>query len=1010
MRAGQIGFACRIAALSIGLALQASIGRAQTAPLPDQIVQHEQNLAAAQKRNPIRDYKNEAIELNTLASLYRQQGKNQKAMEDLNEALEIERRFGSRGGEALSLNLMGRIYTDLGQEQKAIDLFNQILPMWRAIGSREGEAATLANLGRAYSNLAQEDKALDYLNQALPMWREVGKRSGEAVTLDGIGKVYMDMSQGAESLKYLKQALTIWREVGERGGEALTLNNMGRAYNDLGQMKETLDSYNQALAIWREIGNRQGEASTLNNLGRINSDLGRRQTALDYMNQALPIWREVGNRNGEALILNDIGRVYADEKDTGKAQDFYGQALPIWREAGNRRGEATTLMNMGRAHFDEGKLDKALQIDYASLPIWREVKESRGEAMALSSISKIYGTQGQTQRALATAMTALYLAREAADPDMEGGIETLMMVGFRNHGQPEAAIYWGLEAVNSYQQIRKNISELDKDVQAAFAQSKADTYRILAELLVEENRLGEAEQTLDLLKEQELKGLVRGAPDSAAAAKMETAKLAAAQKKVEAELGDPEKKAKALEEVMLQDALLQAKTGRTAEEDKQLSSLETSVQQGSADFAQFLDQFSKAVVAELKSTAGSDEASETQAGGKAHSYLQSSLAKLGPGAMGIRVLLGDKHAYLMLVTAGSRKKIELKATPEELRTKALAVRETLASRSGDLRPQLAELYGMIVAPMAGELDALDKAAHGSVPTLLWSLDDALRYLPMAALYDGHHYMVERFRNVLFTPESYGHMADAPMANGERPTVLALGLSKSYGGLPALPGVMPELEAVVRDPSVPESHGVMDGKLLPNEQFTLAALRAELGTGKSFPVVHIASHFVEESGSGREPYLMLGGDATGDANGFAWNLSEMESSPVAFHGTQLLTLSACSTGKDYTSRDGVEMDSLGMIAQQKDAEAVLATLWDVNDASTSKIMSDFYSRWVKSPAEGKAEALRQAQLAFLHESTQTPGGKTGRGLRAEGETDLTPQLANYALPYYWAPFVLIGNYQ
>ena len=42
-----------------------------------------------------------------------------------------------------------------------------------------------------------------------------------------------------------------------------------------------------------------------------------------------------------------------------------------------------------------------------------------------------------------------------------------------------------------------------------------------------------------------------------------------------------------------------------------------------------------------------------------------------------------------------------------------------------------------------------------------------------------------------------------------------------------------------------------------------------------------------------------------------------------------------------------MDSLGMIAQQKDAEAVLASLWDVNDASTSRLMSDFYSRWLKN---------------------------------------------------------------
>jgi len=53
-------------------------------------------------------------------------------------------------------------------------------------------------------------------------------------------------------------------------------------------------------------------------------------------------------------------------------------------------------------------------------------------------------------------------------------------------------------------------------------------------------------------------------------------------------------------------------------------------------------------------------------------------------------------------------------------------------------------------------------AQGRVATLLWSLDDALRYLPMAALYDGRHYLVERFNNVLFTPASYGHMADRPL--------------------------------------------------------------------------------------------------------------------------------------------------------------------------------------------------------------------------------------------------------
>jgi CHAT domain-containing protein len=281
---------------------------------------------------------------------------------------------------------------------------------------------------------------------------------------------------------------------------------------------------------------------------------------------------------------------------------------------------------------------------------------------------------------------------------------------------------------------------------------------------------------------------------------------------------------------------------------------------------------------------------------------------------------------------------------------------------------------------------------------------------MGALYDGHRYFVEGFNNVLFTPESYGHMTDSPLANGAKPSVLAMGLSKSYGGLPPLPGVMPELNAVVHDPSVPESHGPMEGKLLPNEQFTLAALKAELAPAKSFSVVHIASHFVVEAGAGEEPFLMMGGEDSGDAKGFEWNLSDMENSEVMFHGTKLLTLSACSTAKDYTSRNGLEMDSLGMVAQQKDAQAVLATLWDVNDASTSRLMSDFYDRWVKNPAAGKADALRQAQIAFLHGSTESQGAGGGRGFQAESEPAAVVHDSGYSHPFYWAPFVLIGNYQ
>jgi CHAT domain-containing protein len=1004
----------------------AASAAAQTGPLQTSIAAQEQKLAQARAGHDTRQV---VTELNMLGSLYRMAGQMQKALADLNEALPIEQRASSLYGQATTLNTMGRIYTDLGQEDKALSLLNQALPMWRSLGQRTGEANTLSYIGKVYNDRGQREEALKYLNEAMTLWNQIddpdgaaastanagapkapaaSSRSnvsvaGEAGTLDNLGRTYSDEGQGLEALKYFNQSLTLYTQIGEQGGEGLVFNDMGPAYAGLGQKQKALESYNKALAIFREIGSRQGEGLTLNFIGRLYRDLGQHQSALDYYTQALPIWREVGNRSGEALALSDIGRAYADLGQTRKALDYANQALPIFRETASRRGEAMTLNNMGRENSDLGNAAEAMKLDLESLAIWREIKDQRNEAGDLMTVGWAYSQMQQPDNSLASALAALYLAKATGDPEIEGMIENSMMIGYRKQQKPEEAIFFGLEAVNSYQQIRKNIAGLDKDLQAGFAQSKAGAYRMLAELLVQAGRLGAAEQILDMLKEQELKDLVPGS-NPGAGVDIEPLKLSAAQQQAEAALPELEKKARVIEEDSLADAELQAKTARTPADDAQLQTLQ-------ADLA----EQSKAIRDALTSTVYPELDKQSGAADTTQSYLQNSLAKLGPHVVGIRVLLGQDHAYAIVVTAKTRKKFQLPVSSADLRNKAFDALRAIGSPSTDPRPQLNQLYAMIVAPIESELKAIEPprgaaAQNGSVPTLLWSLDDALRYVPMGALYDGNHYMVERFHNVLFTPESYGHMTDAPLGNGAAPSALAMGLSKSYGGLPALPGVIPELDSVVRDPSVPDSHGPMQGKLLPDEQFTLASLKSALGSGQEFQVVHIASHFVLEAGSGDEPYLMMGGDNTGSTNGFEWNLSAMENSQVAFHGTRLLTLSACSTAKDYKSHNGFEMDSLGMVAQQKDAEAVLATLWDVNDLSTSHIMSDFYDRWVKGPTQGKAEALRQAQLAFLHGSATAGNSKTGRGFETADQTTTATSSLGYAHPYYWAPFVLIGNYQ
>jgi CHAT domain-containing protein len=98
-----------------------------------------------------------------------------------------------------------------------------------------------------------------------------------------------------------------------------------------------------------------------------------------------------------------------------------------------------------------------------------------------------------------------------------------------------------------------------------------------------------------------------------------------------------------------------------------------------------------------------------------------------------------------------------------------------------------------------------------------------------------------------------------------------------------------------------------------------------------------------------------------------------------------------------------------VLQRSGAAAVLATLWNVNDASTSQLMSDFYHRWATTPGIEKIEALRQAQIALLRGSVG-PTASTSRGMSPSTPEVATTTLPGFSHPYYWAPFVLTGNFR
>jgi CHAT domain-containing protein/Tfp pilus assembly protein PilF len=927
------------------------------------------------------DRAGEAGSLNNIGEVYGDLGEMQKALDYLNQALPLLRAVGDRRGEAVTLSNVGAVYDALGEKQKALDYLNQALPLRRAVGDREGEAVTLSNVGAVYDDLGEKQKALDYYNQALPLRRAVGDRAGEAATLNNIGLVYHALGEKQKALDYYSQALPLQRAVRDRSGEANTLSNIGGVYHTLREMRKALDYYNQALPLRRAVGDRSGEATTLNNIGGVYSDLGEKQKALDYYNQALPLRRAVGDRSGEAGSLSDIGWVYSALGEKQKALDYYNQALPLRRAVGDRAGEAATLNNIGRAHADLEEKQKALDYYNQALPLSRAVGDRAHEAITLKNIGAVYDKLGEKQKALDYYNQSLPLSRAVQDPLGEASTLVLLMEHWKSLRNPSLAVLFGKQAIDRFQQVRRNIGGLEKEAQQSFLKSKEDYYRELAEVLISEGRLPEAQQVLDLLKAEEYSEFTqrRGETGSETNPVALTPGEEKSNKEYERITGE-------ITATGGEWTQLHAKPSRSADEEHRYNELSDRLTAANQQLQAFLKTLYVSFGKGDQANARVQTIDEQTAG------LQTLVGELGTGTAAVYTLVLEQKCVMMVTTPATRVAREVPIGRIALRGKVFAFARSLAGHDSeeDILPKAQDLYNVLVAPIEKDLQG------AQAKTLVWSLDDVLRYVPLAALYDGKQYLVERYRNVVITTASVGNLKDQPQVGSWRG--VAMGVSRDYDGLGKLEAVPDELDSVVRSDKVPGSHGPVPGTILLDDSFTETGMESALDQHPS--LVHIASHYVFQVGDDTKSYLLLGGKNAG-GHGFHLTLADLrDDQRMDFKGIELLTLSGCQTAVGSNDSDGREIDGLGITAQRKGAKAVVATLWAVDDASVGLLMATFYKLWVTTPGITKAEALQQAQLALLH-GTADPAATRASKQRIA---------STYANPYYWAPFILIGNWK
>ncbi len=923
------------------------LGEARNHAYDQAAVSYTRALALYQE---VRDRGRQGDTLHVSGIAYINLRENEKAIERLEQALTIRREIKDRRGESRTSNSLGNAYKNLNQDQKAIGYYEAALAIAREDRNRTDEGATLYNLGLIYNQVSQNEKAIGYLEQALAISREVKDRHVEVSSLTYLGNAYGEMSQNDKAIGYFEQALGISREIKDRLSEAYNLVNLGTVYLFTSQYEKAIGSDEPALSILRELKDRPGEAGTLNNLGAAYKFLGQYEKAISYYEQALAINRAIKARSDEAQNLSNLGECYALLGENEKAIGYFEQARSISHEVKDRSTEALTLANIGSALNDLHQYDKAIGYLDQAAAIEREIKARREEGTILNGIAEAHRGLSQYDRAAADYAQALAISREVKDRSTEATVLSGLMENRQASGLPRLAIFYGKQAVNTVQSMRADISGLSQDLQQSFLKGNEKPYHTLAELLIAQGRLAEAEQVLALLKEEEYFQYIRREPAEGAALnrRADLTPDEAEYEKRYREIGDR------LMTIGAERGELLSKTALTPEQTQRLSQLEQDLAVGNQAFEHFLGDLTQHFSAKPELNAKVVEELREEEG------FMEDLRELPAGTVAIYTLAGDDKFHIILRTPDAQKAYEYPIKAADLNRKIFEFREAVQDPKADPRPLAQELYQILIAPMAEDL------RQAKAQTLMWSLDGALRYVPIAALYDGKQYLIEQYRVSVMTLASNARLKDRPDSEW---SAAGFGVTKKHEDNEALPEVAAELQGVEE---------ILHGEIKLDEQFTEASMRATLL--KRFPVVHIASHFRFQPGDQSKSFLLLG-------DGGHLSLAELKTLPNLFSGVQLLTLSACNTGVG----DGTEVEGFGTLAQRQGAKAVIASLWPVADASTSQLMQEFYRIRETSAGIPKLEALREAQLQLLRGEGQSKPG------------------ASYAHPFYWAPFFLMGNW-
>ncbi len=786
------------------------------------------------------------------------------------------------------------------------------------------------------------------------------------------------------------------------------LHNRGSQRSRLGNLEAALQDLTGAMEILKSLYPRPhpSTANTLDSLGLVYGSLGNRTSQTDYLSKALEMRRALPSVNDAdiAFSLHNLGYAAAQRADYSKAKTLFTEALEL-RTGIFENSHADVVLTRTNLGFVLLQLSDAvggmkLQQDALIGMLDAENQSPANMAVVLNNLGLTAAALTQPIAAEEYFLQALALLTADNFPELRGHIQYNLASNLRKQGSLNLAIFLQKQAVSSIANIHRM---LDEQHRMAYLRSNDALFKHLAKWLIEDGRIAEANDVLDLLDEYQTDQIFERSDSQfllyiSEAENRLKERFGSLQKSISDQINSRFERSE------------ESSSGWLFSPDAS-SKLNTVWQNLKTNLPKKKLVVQQECVDQERNRTGNTLLTKEDAASKGpnNQFNKQTIVR-------IRYLVFEDHVQLLVDSGNTFRNCHISVTSKLLAGQISSLRDSLLQTKSNpsvptprANSNEQQLYQLLFKPADDFIDELDS------PILVIDTDSFLSFLPITALYDGEQYLGEKHTFVISKGKQEFEFSTL---SGQE--IAGFGLSNSHSVLRGkpLPWVGVELNQIIKEDDNDE--GIIPGALFLNDQFTTENYIDAVTTGA--PIVHVTGHFDLVNNSLKSSYFHAGDGEFLFVEDLLLRRNQ-SSSPLI--GIETMVLPSCDTalpsqgilnlGTDTQRSDRIyEGDGLASAAIRAGAKSVLASLWRVDDASTAIFVQSMYA--LVEQGYTHAEALKETRTKFINNHIQCSDATQSQNQLFEqyrqNDTDAQDYCrGNWSHPYHWAALSLyVGSMQ